>query len=298
MNLPARDDRIVFTLAFGHRKFAEMALGLGRSLRLIGDTTKRVVLTDLEGFPWEKSFDQVIYQKVPPEDLWWAKLYGLKYTDAKRVVVIDSDSLVFKRLDPIFDAFEGAPFGVQGIVSNKGQWYGPDISETCAKAGVKEIVKLNAGLMYYERGPEVEALLAEAKAAAADAARYGWKLARGMPSEEICFAVAMARTGIGRSVPEEANFTNSGVGLVGKLRMDVMRNECEYLCRRYSLQRVEPYVFHAHFHKSFFIYWRQLQKLAWLERYEETHRYGYMSPLQKLDRSIQRRILKHLMKRI
>lgn len=298
MNLRANDDRIVFTLAFGHRKFAEMALGLGRSLRLIGDTTKRVVLTDMEDYPWKPAFDEVICQKVPAEDMWWAKMYGLKYTDAKRILVIDSDSLVFKRLDPIFDAFEGAPFGVQGITTNKGSWYGPDISETCEKAGIKELVKLNAGLMYYERGPEVEALMEEAKAVAADAARYGWTLARGLPSEEICFAVAMARTGIGRSVPEEANFSNSGVGLLGKLRMDVMRNECEYLCRRYSLQRVEPYVFHAHFHKSFFVYWRQLKRLAWLEEYEAKHRYGYMSPLQKMDRSVQRRILKYLGRRI
>jgi hypothetical protein len=298
MNLPAHDDRIVFTLAFGHRKFAEMALGLGRSLRLIGDTTKRVVLTDLEGYPWEKSFDQVIYLKVPAEDLWWAKLYALDHTDANKVLFIDGDSLAFKRVGPIFDAFEGAPFGVQGEVVSKGSWYGPDIADVCEKAGVKELVKFNGGLMYYGRGPELDKVVAEAKAVAADAARYGWRLSRGVPADEVCLSVAMARTGIGRGVPEESNFSNSGVGLVGRLRMDVMRNECEYLCRRYSLQRVEPYILHAHFHKSFFIYWRQLRKLAWLERYEETHRYGYMSPLQKLDRSIQRRVLKHLMKRL
>ena len=107
MNLRANDDRIVFTLAFGHRKFAEMALGLGRSLRLIGDTTRRVVLTDLDDYPWEKSFDQVIRLKVPTEDLGWAKLYALEHTDAKRVLFIDGDGLAFKRLDPIFDAFAG-----------------------------------------------------------------------------------------------------------------------------------------------------------------------------------------------
>jgi hypothetical protein len=298
MNLRANDDRIVFTLAFGHRKFAEMALGLGRSLRLIGDTTRRVVLTDLDDYPWEKSFDQVIRLKVPMEDLWWAKLYALDHTDAKRVLFIDGDSLAFKRVDPIFDAFAGAPFGVQGVVANQGSWYGPDISEVCQKAGVKELVKFNGGLLYYERGEELNRLVEEAKAVAADAERYGWRLSRGVPADEVCLSVAMARTGIGIGVPEESNFSNSGVGLIGKLRMDVMRNECEYLCRRYTLQRVEPYVFHAHFFKSYFVYWRQLKRLAWLEEYEAKHRYGYMSPLQKFDRSIQRRILKHLGRRL
>lgn len=298
MNLPPNDDRIVFTLAFGHRKFAEMALGLGRSLRLIGDTTRRVVLTDLDDYPWEKSFDQVIRLKVPMEDLWWAKLYALEHTDAKRVLFIDGDSLAFKRVGTIFDAFEGAPFGVQGVIANKGSWYGPDIADVCEKAGVKELVKFNGGLMYYERGPELDALVAEAKAVAADAERYGWRLSRGVPADEVCLAVAMARTGIGRGVPEESNFSNSGVGLIGKMRMDVMRNECEYMCRRYTLQRVEPYIFHAHFFKSYFVYWRQLKRLAWLEKYEAEHRYGYMSPVQKMDRSIQRRVLKYLGRRI
>lgn len=296
--LTPTNDRVMVTLAFGHPKFAKMALGLGRSLKLIGDPTPRMVITDIEGQPWDKSFDIVVKRSIPPEEIWWAKTLALEHTDADKVLFIDGDGLAFKRLAPIFDAFEGAAFGVQGIPKSDGDWYGKDLKEVCRIAGVESIVKLNGGLLYYERGPQFEEFMREARAVAADTPKYGWNLSRGVPPDEICIAVAMARTGIGRHVPEEANFTNSGVGLLGKMRMDVMRNQCEYLCRRYSLQRIEPYVFHAHFHKSFFLYWKQLRKLEGLEKYEDEHRYGYISPLQKLDRSIQRRILKHVMRRL
>jgi hypothetical protein len=285
-------ERLVFTLAFGKPRFAEMALGLGRSLKLIGDTTPRAVLTDLDDYPWERSFDIVIRRSVPKEDLWWSKLYALEHTDAKRVLFLDGDSLAFKRLDPIFDAFAGALFGVQGVLQTHGEWYGPDISEVCAKAGVPAMVQFNGGLMYYERGPELDRLVAEAKAVAADSARYGWRLSRGVPADEVCLSLAMARTGIGRHVPDEADFSNSGVGLIGKLDMDVTRARCAYVCRRHNLQRVEPYVFHAHFYSKFLIYWRQLRRLRDLEEYETRHPFGYMSPGHKLRRSLEKRILK------
>ncbi len=282
----------MFTLAFGHPRFAEMAMGLGRSLKLIGDTTPRAVLTDIDGFPWERAFDIVIRRKVPPQDIWWSKLYAREETDAKRILFLDGDCLAFKRLDPIFEAFAGAPFGVQGVLKSEGEWYGPDISEVAAKAGVPGMVQFNGGLMYYEPGPELDRLVEEAKRISAEGERYGWRLSRGVPADEVCLSLAMATTGLGRHVPDESDFSNSAVGLVGPLRMDVMRRECNYICRRHNLQYVEPFVFHAHFYSKFLIYWKQLETLKRLEDYEQNHPFGYMAPTHKLRRSLEKRILK------
>jgi hypothetical protein len=99
--------RIVFTIAVGKRKFAECALGLGRSLKLIGDTTHRVVLTDLTDIEWADCFDQVIPYTGDISWIFFEKLTALDLTDADQVLFIDSDSLVFKRLDPIFEAGTG-----------------------------------------------------------------------------------------------------------------------------------------------------------------------------------------------
>jgi len=261
--------RIVFTLAFGERRFGEMALGLGRSLRLIGDTTPRAVLTDIDDLPWEKSFDHVIRANVPKEDIWWSKFYALDHTDADEVLYIDGDCLAFKRLVPIFDYYQGAPFGVQGPVMSTGSWYDKSIAEVCASEGVSAVPKFNGGLMYYTRTPEMAEILAEAKRIALRAGEIGWRMSRGVPADEVCLSLAMARTGLGRAAPDVMNFTNSGVGLIGPLRMNVMRGECRYVCRRYSVQYAEPYVFHAHFYSKFLGYWRQVDKLRELEERDE-----------------------------
>lgn len=294
-------DRLVFTLAFGHRRFGEMAMGLARSLSLIGDMTPRAILTDIDGFDWGRYFDVVIRQSVKREETFWAKLYALDVTDAQKVLFIDGDSLAFKRLDPVFEAFEGAPFGVQGIQANTGSWYDKSVPEVLAAEQVASLPKFNGGLLYYERTPETQQLIAEARAIGDRYDEIGWrrnanKHSKGVIADEPCIGLAIAKTGIGRVVPDTENFHNSAVGLVGKLHMDIRRAECRYLCRRYDLQYVEPYIFHAHFYSKFLVYWRQLEYLKRLESYEDGHPFGYMSPWAKQMRSIQRRWLKSVWK--
>jgi hypothetical protein len=93
-------------------------------------------------------------------------------------------------------------------------------------------------------------------------------------------------------IPDELDFSNSAMGLIGKLHMDVETGTCEYVCRRYDVRFVRPYLFHASRYIYFNVYWRQLAKLEQLERFEQTHTYGYMSPLAKLRRSIDKRLLR------
>lgn len=284
--------RAVITVAHGHRRFAEMAIGLARSLRLIGDSHWRVLLTDLEHHHFYPAFDEVIRIQIPKEDLWWAKFYGIQATQYDQFLFLDSDCLAFRRLDPIFEFFAGSGLGVQGEYRTEGEWYGADIRDASRVGGVPGMVQLNAGLLYYERGEALEQLLARGREIAARNDEFGWNTVRGYPSEEVCLSMAMAQLGLGRAAPDTADYMNSGVGLVGKLRMDVRRGQCEYLCRRHRLQWVKPYVFHAHFYSKFFLYWRQLSLLERLERYEQQHPFGTFSRTTKLQRSIQRRILK------
>jgi len=264
-------DRIVFTLAFGNRRFGEMALGLARSLALIGDTTPRAILTDMDGIEWERYFDIVIRRKVSREETFWMKFAALEHTDAQQVLFIDSDSLAFKRLDPIFDAFAGAPLGVQGILATDGEWYDRPVVDICKIEGIPALPKFNGGMIYYERHPETYELFRVARDIGEHYDETGFRRfsgphAKGAVPEEPCIGLALARTGLGRVLPERSNFHNSAVGLVGKLHLDVRKNECHYLCRRYDLEYVEPYVFHAHLYSKFLIYWRQLKALERLEK--------------------------------
>jgi len=76
------------------------------------------------------------------------------------------------------------------------------------------------------------------------------------------------------------------------LELDVMRNRCGFLCRRYGVRYVEPIIFHASRYINFLIYWKQLDRLKWLSEYAKKHGFGYMSPGHKLKRSIHKRLIK------
>ncbi|AIE84317.1 hypothetical protein [Fimbriimonas ginsengisoli] len=291
MELSAEKKRIVYTLAVGKPKFAECALGLGRSLKLIGDSTRRVVITDQLDFPWEKSFDEVIAPEDPLNWIFFSKLTALERTDADQVLFIDSDSLVFRRLDPIFTYCQGRGLCVQGERITAGDWYG-SVEEACRRHGVPNLPQFNGGMIYYERTPECQSFIETCREYGRRAKELGFQRDDPLIPDEPCIALAMAQTGQGHLIPDEMDFQNSAVGLIGPLRLDVETNTCEFTCRRYDVRFVRPYIFHASRYIYFVKYWRQLRRLAELEEYEATHGFGHMSSAHKFARSIQKRILK------
>ncbi len=278
-------------MAVGKPKFAECALGLGRSLRLIGDSTHRVVVTDLKDYPWEKSFDEVIEPKDPIEWIFFSKLTALDRTEADQVLFIDSDGLAFKRLDPIFDYCAGKGLVVAGRHVSQGDWYG-DVATHCRNHGVASLPQFNGGLIYYERTKECQDFIETIYDYGKRAKELGFMRDDPLIPDEPCIALAMAQTGKGHLAPDEMDWSNSAMGLIGKLDMDVRTATCKYLCRRYGVRYVEPTIFHASRYMAFFVYWRQLSYLRKLEEYEQEHGFGYMSQSHKLSRSIQKRLLK------
>jgi hypothetical protein len=87
---------------------------------------------------------------------------------------------------------------------------------------------------------------------------------------------------------------NTGTGLIGRLRMDVTRGQCEFVCRRRDLRVVRPIILHAHLHAQYVAYWNQLKRLQHLEEYERRTDFGHIPPGHKLRRSLERRVLRLL----
>lgn len=282
--------RVVYTVATGQRRYVEMALGLARSLSLAGDTTPRALMTDLDVPGLGRWFDHIV---APPEDVppYLRKLEALAAVPAEKVLFLDSDCLAFERMDRVWAACEGAPLAVQGRPVAEGHWYG-ELDAILPKVGLDRLYRFNGGLIYYEAGPEFERVRAEVHAVAERYAETGLDTFRGQVPDEPCVSVAMVRTGVGRLIPDEEDLMNTPVGLVGRLRLDVMRGECSFVKRGRDLRLIRPAVFHAGRYVSNTAYWKQLDKLAWLEAYEDRHPPGYMSGWHKLRRSIERRWLR------
>lgn len=285
--------RIIYTVATGADKYGEMAMGLGRSLSLIGDETPRVVVTDNRNFEWSRYFDQVV---EPIDDgtasPYFAKFTALETTDADQVLFIDADCLAFKKLDPIFEMCAGSGVALAGRVVNDGVWYETSIPELCKKLGVEQFPRFNTGVLYYERTPDGKTIVDQTRLALKRYDELGFEKLRGKPSDEPCLAVAMATTGIGKVLPLSLGLNESGVGLIGKLNLDVLTGTCRFVTGNPQVRMVEPFVFHAHYFAKLNVYWRELEKLKRLERHRDEKGPRHMSRWIRLRRSFEKRFLK------
>lgn len=289
--------RIVYTVALGRKPFAEMAMGLGRSLSLIGDTTPRVIMTDIQGYDWSRYFDKVIHPPKERDGL--EKLTALDHTDADTVLAIDCDMIAFKRMDDIFEYCKGMTLGVQGWFVNSGKWHGGDVAETMQRFGKDQLPKFNGGLIYYERTPEAQSLIAKMRDIALDYDKYGFERYRqGKVSEEVTMMLAMMQDSNWSLIPEEMDFQNTASGLIGFPRINIKRGECKYLVRSNKVRFVEPYLFHALSLRHFPVYWRQLDALKRLERYEDRHPQGYTPWWRVRARQAFRTVYRHITKRL
>ena len=114
-------------------------------------------------------------------------------------------------------------------------------------------------MLYYDRSADSQADPAGAQLAA-DYGALKLEVFRGRVPDEPCIALAMATLGKGIVIPVNRDFNITGVGLIGRLRMDVLSGECKFLMRGQTVRLVEPTIFHAHYFSKFNLYWRELEK--------------------------------------
>lgn len=251
--------RRLYTVASGSPRYAEMALGLARSLELIGDRTLRTVVSDVDEPKLARFFDQVL----PPDAAtppYLRKLDALRLTDADQVLFVDADSIAFRRLDEIFVACEGKRLAVQGAIRTEGHWYG-DLAKILPRYGLEGIQRFNGGLIYYERHLDTERLFAKVREIAENYDDSGLERFRGEVPDEPCLSLAMSLTRIGELLPNELDFMNTPVGLIGKLQLSVRANECSFVKRGNQVRFVRPAILHAAKYVNNWAYWRELREL-------------------------------------
>lgn len=288
--------RIVFCVARGRMEFGEMALGLARSLKLINDSTPRVLMTDIEGVPWGRYFDEVV--APPGKRSALDKLFGCDLTDADAVLSLDVDMLAFKRLDPIFEFCQGKPFAVQGFWESTYPFHRRPAKEICEAYGLEaQYPRFNGGMAYYERGDKWSEILAAMRHAEAHYETLGFERFRaGYASEEVCMLDAMLKCQYVELIPDETQFQHSMAGLISKFDLDVLQNRCSATCFVDKLEYAEPTIFHAWRYKDYRLYWNELRKLRRAEETADSRPRGYVSRLSRLQRSIERRWMKNVRK--
>jgi len=225
---PVLAPRGMLCVGFGATKYVEMALSLGRSFKMHNPHLPTAVVTDSTDPAAGRVFDH----KIPYVAGWGMamhqKLHVDYYTPFQQTLYIDADCLVNRRVDDLFEALGGRPFGIGGWDFAEGTWY-VDVQALCRRLGVSSIPKFNGGLFVFDK---------EGARTFFAAARYLIDAEQELPfdtthggerSDELPISVAMVQHGW-RAVTdggyERAMWTTLDAGYQ-VARLDVLRGVCK-----------------------------------------------------------------------
>lgn len=252
-------DTAILTFATGHPKYATMAKALALSLELNFCTVPKVIVTDSDDPEIARLFDIVL---KPPKgyDHWFIKLCALEHTSFDRILFIDGDSLAVRPIEPVLERLKGSDFAVQGTWLSDVKWYG-DMTATMRKRGLERVPVFSGGFLYYERTSNAQEVIRRTMALAADYDSLGLERNRGKVVDEVCIALAMAESGIGRAFPDSFQFSRTPYGLQSRVHLDVFRGECSFIKGDDPPRLVRPAVYHSAHAAWDMVYWREVRRL-------------------------------------
>lgn len=192
------------TMAYGPRKFYEMAVNVALSAKL-NDPGRPVTLLykDSDAAPTEFAdyFDQCV--PIPNADAFpgvTIKLGIYEPSPYAETFYIDADCLIMKRdMDRHWQKYGRQDFAISGDKLTSGSAFGCDVEEMMAAAGVEYMMNGNCGVLYFRKGLTAQKVFADARAlmAARDPALIETRPRRGDGlSDQPYFSAAMARNQI------------------------------------------------------------------------------------------------------
>jgi hypothetical protein len=188
-------DRSVLTIATGKQLYVDMAINLARSFYWWhpGTDISFILVTDMDiDLPIDLKGNLKL-KKINPGDVgsgFSSKLYMDRLAPEGQTLFIDSDCLIFDKLDWIFERFKGHSVSVVGGYIATGEWFG-DIEKICRDFNVPHIPKFNGGIYYVEKGKVATAVYNKARELEKSYDDIGFVRLRNKPNDEVLVALSM-----------------------------------------------------------------------------------------------------------
>jgi hypothetical protein len=253
--------RGILTIAFGKQHYIDMAINLGRSLKLNAPNIECAIVTDSQSIELKKLYDIIIPLKPNFGKNVEQKLHIDKYTPFEETLFIDSDCLVFRNLEFAFDLFKGSKAIAIGT-----EFFFPN--DTCAFANVKEVTqnlgiekipRFNGGVYYVSKSSIQQKILVKARSFISNYKTLGFYSFREQgPADELLIAAAIELLGHG-NISDSGLLMRTPIGIIGNLGVDVFKGYSKF---NKSGHNVEPAI--VHFAGSFMNlpeYQREIRKL-------------------------------------
>jgi hypothetical protein len=192
----SRANKSVFTIATGSEAYLRYAFNLARSFALYNDVeqTSFYVVTDLRyappaDLPFVRTID--LPAEIASEGL-GPKLYLDVLAPTEISLFLDSDCLIFRDLEFVFDSFRGRSISVVGVGVADGTWCGPSAAGLCSRFGFASMPRFNGGLYYLEKGAVASGVYQTARQLQSQYDELGFHRHRGWLNEEPLLSLAMA----------------------------------------------------------------------------------------------------------
>lgn len=217
-------------IAFGPDRYIDMAIALGRSLMLHDPDRPRALVTDSHRPELERVFTHLIpFDPSLGSDV-VQKMQLDTYSPFEQTMFIDSDSLVVRPVDHIWEGFAGKTFGAVGHVylSRGDSDYFLNVDKTLSAFDVERLPKFNGGVYYFERSDRTTAFFEYARSLIARYDEVSDKAFRGVPGDESLYSIAMAVHGIDLvDFGERGMFTL--LGSSGRVTLDIFGRKSHFV---------------------------------------------------------------------
>jgi hypothetical protein len=201
-NVAARQGYV--TMAYGARKFFEMAANLALSVKL-NDPLRPITLLHKKSTPPPTEIAMLFDRAIPFENEEkypgvTIKLAIFEPTPYAEAFYIDADCLLMKPdMDRHWAKYGASDFNISGDVKTTGSAYGCDVEKMMAAAGVSYFIDMNCGIIFFRKNDGGRRVFEAARALQAerhpDLIETRPRRGDGL-SDQPYFAGAMARNGV------------------------------------------------------------------------------------------------------
>lgn len=265
----------ILTIATGKKMYVDLAVNLARSFWYWNKDSEiqLYIVTDHSNLLPVDVKAYAIVIPVQPGQLgtgFSPKLHLDKLAPEGQTIFIDSDCLIFGRLDELFEKFKGHSVSVIGDYISEGEWFG-NIQAICKHFHVAHIPKFNGGIYYLENGTKAAAVYSTARKLEKTYDQSGFIRLRNNPNDEVLMAVAM-QLHHEQPITEDGTIMSDPQACPGGYGIDVIKGKCWLLnppaSHRlhqtwYPFEKVFPLIVHfLGYYTNHYPYKREAYKLA------------------------------------
>ncbi len=235
--------RGIITLAYGKQQFVHMATALGHSLAINAPNIPRAIVTDSHDRRLLAAFD--IHIPLNPDfgKDFAQKLRLPQYSPFEQTIFVDSDCLVIRSLDHVWDMFAGLPVGVLANRRAEGpNPFHPDLAALLRRLDRPSIPIFNGGLYYFDNSAAAHDIYARARQIMDTYDDWGLRRLGNRANEEPCLMIPFTQDSL-RFPPDDGSVMRHTFHFFGPLHVDVLRQKASFFCRDLD-RRVEPAILH------------------------------------------------------